>query len=108
MMFKEENRKKWGKIIKEYETTGLSQAEWCRQKKTNQRTFNNWYRKLKSNNCKKDAKEKWMEVKIKKTIPKQIDFPLIVKIGTAEITVNSDFNADHLLQVVRILTEALC
>jgi len=40
------NSEKWSQIFLDWEQSGLSKAEFCRQRKLSQSTFQIWYRKL--------------------------------------------------------------
>ncbi len=101
------SRKEWEKIIEEFNNSGKSQAQWCRDNNLKIKAFNFWYRKLKGSsmieNNKSENQINWMPVKLKSTIPSKLN----IKMGKAVIEIENGYDEKLLVSVIKTL-EAIC
>ena len=115
---KAEDRTVWEKRFKEFQTSGKSQAAWCKEKNINPNTFNFWYLRLKREKAEpgKQLKEsvKWLaiepkeiEIKAEPNIAPPSVQAIELKIAKATIEIKPGFNAEHLINIVKTLSK-LC
>lgn len=101
------SRKEWEKIIEEFNNSGKSQAQWCRDNDLKIKAFNFWYRKLNDSSMTENNKPKnqvnWMPVKIKSTIHSKLN----IKIGNTVIEIENGYDEKLLVSVIKTL-EAIC
>jgi len=95
----------WKKLIEEFEKSGKSQAQWCREKNLKVKAFNFQYikyKKIKQNEF-SDKQINWMPVKLESlTIPK-----LSIRLGRAVIEIEDGYDERLLQSMVKSL-EAIC
>lgn len=129
----EDKKKKWHKIIKDYDKNGRnieSKKQWCEQRKISFKAFGYWYSRYGADtNSKYRVKEKdanakdnteknesisatqWLEVKLSEPETQKEDIqeatPVKVQIGKAEISVSTGFDTNVFKDVAKILGE-LC
>lgn len=106
-MTKEEQRKQWIDRVEEFKASGKTQAEWCKERNINIRTFNYWYCKFRNPENIKNSSNSWLSVKIENALKKTESSVISIKIGNAIIEISSGFDADHLSKVLRVLN-SLC
>ena len=115
---KPEDRTVWEKRFEEFLSSGKSQAAWCKEKDINPNTFNFWYLRLKAEKTqpKKQIKApiKWLaldtkeiEIKPKTDIAITSRNAIDIKIANVTIEVTPGFIPEHLLNIVKALSE-LC
>ena len=68
---------KWALIIQEWETSGLSKAEFCRQKKVSASSFQVWQRKLQpapsKSLPKKEMPQQFLEIHLPREVHQSTD-----------------------------------
>lgn len=98
--------KEWEKLIKEFKTSGKSQAQWCREKNLKVKAFNYQYRKYKEDNKTNSPKvnnSNWLPVEIKPMILSKLN----IRVGKAVIEIENGYDETLLQNVIRTL-EAIC
>jgi hypothetical protein len=97
--------KEWEKIIKEFEKSGKSQAQWCREKNLKIKAFNFQYRKYRKDNQNKEQTNKinWMPVKFDPMLPSKLN----IRVGKAIIEIENGYD-ERLLQAIVKSLEAIC
>lgn len=97
--------KEWEKLIKEFEKSGKSQAQWCREKNLKVKAFNFQYRKYRRDNQNKEEIDKtnWMPVKFETIIPSKLN----IRVGKAIIEIENGYD-ERLLQTIVKSLEAIC
>ena len=102
---KEEKRKKWKNHIKQWESSGLSQAEYCRKYKLSDKSFYYWKRRLKSAG-KTISFLQIPDSAFQETIPDKIHLNNSLKIlihNGLQIEINDNFNPETLKKAVEVL-----
>ena len=90
---------KWDFLIQEYQTSGLSVMQFC-QKKELQVPQLRWQIRKRQIKSKKSQSIQWMPLSVGS--PK-ITSSIIVKIGSAEISVTNGFNKELFTEVIQSL-----
>ena len=95
----------WLTLIKEFEKSGKSQAQWCREKNLKDKAFNYQYRKYRRANQDKEEinKTNWMPVKFEPMIPSKLN----IRVGKAIIEIENGYDEILLQNIVKSL-EAIC
>ena len=115
---KPEERIIWEKRFNEFQSSGKSQAAWCKEKKINPNTFNFWYLRLKRETAEpgKQLKEsvKWLaldpkeiEIKPEVNIAQTSRNAINIRIADVTIEVKPGFEPEHLINIVKTLSQ-LC
>lgn len=102
----------WVKLIEEFKISGKTQSDWCKEKEIKVKAFNFHYRKYRSDEKGKQAKNKshckdkieWIPVKQIKSLEKTT---IDVRIGKAIIHIENDYDESLFLKVFKSL-EAIC
>ena len=111
-----EDRTVWEKRYQEFKASGKSQAAWCKERNINPNTFNYWYLRFKTTKApvpKQDKKPvKWLalntnKIEIKPEANNVSTYAIDVKIANVIIEVKPGFAPEHLLNIVKTLSE-LC
>ncbi len=99
------SHKEWEKLIEEFNGSGKSQAQWCREKNLKVKAFNFQYRKYRRDNQNRQAvnKTNWIPIKIEPMMPSKLS----IKVGKAVIEIENGYDERLLQNVVRSL-EAIC
>ncbi len=97
--------KEWEKLIKEFEKSGKSQAQWCREKNLKFKAFNYQYRKYRRDNQNEEEidKRNWIPVKFEPMITSKLN----IRIGKAIIEIENGYDERLLMNIVKSL-EAIC
>lgn len=97
--------KEWEKIIKEFEKSGKSQAQWCREKNLKIKAFNFQYRKYRRDNQDKEEikKTNWIPVKFEPMLPSKLN----IRVGKVIIEIENGYDERLLQDIVKSL-EAIC
>lgn len=97
--------KEWENIIKEFEKSGKSQAEWCREKNLKFKAFNFQYRKYRRDKQDKEEinKTNWIPVKLDPILPSKLN----IRVGKAIIEIEDGYD-ERLLQAVVKSLEVIC
>ena len=97
--------KEWEKIIKEFEKSGKSQAQWCREKNLKIKAFNFQYRKYRRDNQDKEEIKKinWVPVKLETVLPSKLS----IRVGKTIIEIEKGYDERLLQDIVKSL-EAIC
>ncbi len=103
-MSKAEQHKEWEARIAELESSGQSIVTWCSNNNYKVGQTKYWLRKFKKGGQPPTKAANWLSVEISESKYEHKVTPLKVKVGTAIIEVESDFNAELLLNVVRALS----
>jgi hypothetical protein len=91
----------WGDQIKSWEESGLSQAEYCREKSLDNRLFSKWkIRLLKTN----ENKLVEIPIKLKNYFLKSDDIELVIR-GQYKIRVHSNFNPETLKRLIKAIED---
>ena len=95
----------WARQIREQINSGLSIAEWCRQKSINDKTFRRWKRILTIEESKKPvtaAPTGWCQVQSKIAVEKPASLKLVVN-NQVTIELEPGFNPELLQEVLAVL-----
>lgn len=97
--------KEWVKLIKEFEKSGKTQAQWCRENNLKFRAFNFQYRRYRKENQSSEQinKTNWMPIKFETVIPSKLN----IRVGKAIIEIENGYD-EKLLQTVVKSLEAIC
>jgi len=95
----------WEKLIKEFEKSGKTQAQWCKEKNLKVKAFNFQYRKFRGMIQNKQVKNKteWIPVKLE---PPMIS-KLSIRVGKAVIEIEKGYDEKLFQDIVKSL-EAIC
>jgi len=95
----------WEKLIKEFEKSGKTQAQWCKEKNLKVKAFNFQYRKFRGmiQNKQVKNKTKWIPVKLE---PPMIS-KLSIRVGKAVIEIEKGYDEKLFQDIVKSL-EAIC
>jgi hypothetical protein len=95
----------WKKLIKEFEKSNKTQAQWCREKNLKVKAFNFHYRKYRRDNQNKEEinKTNWIPVKFESMITSKLN----IRVGKAIIEIENGYD-ERLLQTVVKSLEAIC
>lgn len=98
-------RRDWSKHVKQWQKSGLSQADYCRQYDLNSRLLSLYINKLKRSSVVKNKNF----VKIPKRIiteSKSNEYSYEISIpGKIHIRLNNNFNPENLKNIIKILQE---
>lgn len=102
--------KRWGKRLKEFDSSGLSLQEYCSQNNLNIRTAMLWQKRLQlqgnilsSEKNDNDTELEIIKVHLKDDSPHVIDSGVSLSIGELRIFLNEDFNLLALKKVLSLL-----
>lgn len=97
--------KEWEKLIKEFEKSGKSQSQWCRENDLKVKAFNYQYRKYRRDNQNNEEINKinWMPVKFESVVPSKLN----IRVGKAIIEIENGYD-EKLLQTIVKSLEAIC
>ena len=95
----------WEKLIKEFEKSGKTQAQWCKEKNLKVKAFNFQYRKFRGMIQKKQVKNKtdWIPVKFEPPIISKLS----IRVGKAVIEIEKGYD-ERLFQAIVKSLEAIC
>lgn len=95
----------WEKLIKEFEKSEKTQAQWCREKNLKVKAFNFQYRKYRRDNQNKEEinKSDWIPVQFEPMITSKFN----VRVGKAIIEIENGYD-ERLLQTIVKSLEAIC
>ncbi len=91
------------KIISEFETSGKSKLAWCKENKISPSTFNGWYKKFKNEANSQNKSISWVTIQPEQVAEKLEASVINIKLGKAVIEINSEFNSNQLLKIVKVL-----
>lgn len=89
------SRSQWEKWIKEQSASGISIAEYCRQKKISDKGFYNWRSRLRENN---QSKGSFVEI----SHSQERNYKLILSSGI-EVRVPENFKEESLKRLIEVL-----
>jgi hypothetical protein len=93
----------WQEIINLWNRSGLTQAEFCREKNINQNLFSKWKVKLGDGKIADDDKtDPFIEIKIPDSIT---DYGIDLRVGSYSINLKPDFNKQLLKDVLQVIGE---
>ncbi|WP_010245199.1 IS66 family insertion sequence element accessory protein TnpA [Acetivibrio cellulolyticus] len=97
--------KEWEKLIREFEKSGKTQAQWCREKGLKIKAFNFQYRKYRRDNQNKEEinKTNWMPIQFEPMMTSKLN----IRIGKAIIEIENGYD-ERLLQTIVKSLEAIC
>lgn len=104
-MTRVKRRASWARQIREQINSGLSIAEWCRQKSINDKTFRRWKRILTNEEGKNPvatAPTGWCQVQTKNAAEKPTSLKLVVN-NQVTIELEPAFNSELLREVLAVL-----
>ena len=112
-MVREEKRKLWERRIKDYQSSGLTAAEWCEKSRVNFNTLKTMITRLgmaqRKNNKPILPKEdvQWVGIKNHETEREEVvkDPSFVVVLGQAKIKVFPGFDKKTFREVVKILKD---
>lgn len=95
----------WEKLIKEFEKSGKTQSQWCREKNLKFRAFNFQYRKYRKDNQNSEEinNTSWIPVQFETASPSKLN----IRVGKAIIEIENGYD-EKLLQTVVKSLEAIC
>lgn len=93
----------WIKLIEEFEKSGMTQYQWCREKKITYHSFKNHYKLYETE--KQNGDRVWMAIELNST--STTSSKLNIKIGKAVIELESGYDEKLFQDVVKSL-EAIC
>jgi transposase len=100
----------WGRVVREWKSSGLSQAAFCRRKRIVLSTFRWWKRHLKRSRGEEKTAE-FLPVKVVDTKPScaQDACPIEIHLGRGRVVrLRRGFDSGDLEAVIRILEAASC
>jgi hypothetical protein len=95
----------WKKLIEEFEKSGKTQSQWCREKNLKFRAFNFQYRRYRKDkqNGEETNNTSWMPVQFETAISSKLN----IRVGKAIIEIENGYD-ERLLQTVVKSLEAIC
>lgn len=95
----------WEQLIKEFEKSGKTQAQWCREKNLKVKAFNFQYRKYRGMINNKQVKNKinWIPVKLEPPMISKLN----IRVGKAMIEIENGYD-ERLLQTIVKSLGAIC
>lgn len=104
MKEKSDQYKEWQTRITAFQASGKTIAAWCRINDFKVHQLQYWLQKQRSESEPSSKPAQWLSVEIKHADADSKELPLLVKVGSTTIEVHPGFNAELLLDVVRILS----
>ncbi|MBZ9623665.1 transposase [Clostridium sp. FP2] len=102
-MNKRKSKAQWITLVKEYNSSGLNLAAWCREKGISKSSIYPYLKKIKALAA-DPSEQKWGTV----TIPKNVGTSSIsLKVGTITLDIRDGFNKGTLIDVLEVVME-LC
>lgn len=98
-----ERRKIWKDRIIAFQASGQSAATWCAANQLTTRKLWYWQRKFKNVSGKAVQTSQWISL----DVDKQHKPTILIKVGSAEIKVETGYNRELLADVIRTL-QSLC
>ena len=98
-------RNEWKERIAHYQSSNMTQKEWCEEHHLNYSQFHYWMRKLKTEENPSNTKTQWLPVDIMDQVVDETETSMFVHVGGVLIEVKPHFNPNLLKQLVRTLSE---
>lgn len=97
----------WAQRVNKYNESGEILKTWCTLNHIQPARLRYWIRELKANDTPTNNLSDWISIDTEELKVVTKDEQLIVRIGSASIEVNSNFNKDLFLKVTEVLL-SLC
>ena len=100
----EDRRAKWRLLLAEHATSGLTAADWCRERSITPRAFSYWKGVLIPPSAKVIPTKKWVKVDHNSSTQTCSEIQsLTVRVGSASIEVCTGFDQSLLCEIVKAL-----
>jgi|WetSurMetagenome_2_1015567.scaffolds.fasta_scaffold1741356_1 transposase-like protein len=103
-MTREEYRRKWARLVRAQESSGLTVSKWCRQNGLNEKTFRRWKKELtsKTQQTTEAPASGWCQIQTRPSSEKPASLKLVVN-GQVTIELQTGFDRQLLQEALAVL-----